>query len=94
MRLSWRPEYDFSSGVRGKYYQRYQANSNVVVLEPDVSVAFPNAAAVNEALRVLVAIAGNTSVAVAATPVGKAQPNNRTKRTSALPSTKSTRARR
>jgi hypothetical protein len=52
-----RPEYDFSNAVRGKYYERFKASSNVVVLDPDVSKAFPNAAAVNQALRVLASVA-------------------------------------
>jgi aminoglycoside phosphotransferase (APT) family kinase protein len=52
-----RPEYDFSNAVRGKYYERYKASSNVVVLEPDVSRVFPNADAVNQALRVLASVA-------------------------------------
>jgi hypothetical protein len=50
-------EYDFSKGVRGKYAERYAAGTNVVVLAPDVAAAFPDAEAVNEALRVLVKIA-------------------------------------
>jgi hypothetical protein len=48
------PEYDFSSmagAVRGKYYQRYRAGVNLVLLEPEVARAFPTARAVNEALR-------------------------------------------
>jgi hypothetical protein len=48
------PEYDFSSmtgAVRGKYYQRYRAGVNLVLLEPEVARAFPTATAVNEALR-------------------------------------------
>lgn len=32
-----RPEYDFSKGVRGKYYEAYQRGVNVVFLDPDVS---------------------------------------------------------
>ena len=48
-----RPEYDFSGGVRGKYYGRYIESTNVVVLEPDVHKRFKNAKAVNEALRSL-----------------------------------------
>lgn len=48
-----RPEYDFSGGVRGKYYKRYMESSNVVVLEPDVHRHFKNARAVNKALRSL-----------------------------------------
>jgi hypothetical protein len=51
------PEYDFSGGVRGKYYRRYQEGTNIVVLAPDVADAFPNADAVNEALRLLVKLA-------------------------------------
>ncbi len=51
------PEYDFSGAVRGKYYERYRQGSNVVLLDPDVSDAFPSAAAVNEALRLLVSLA-------------------------------------
>jgi hypothetical protein len=46
-----RPEYDFSGGVRGKYFRRYQEGTNIVVLAPDVAEVFPNAEAVNEALR-------------------------------------------
>jgi hypothetical protein len=48
------PGYDFSSmsgGVRGKYYQRYRAGANLVLLNPDVAKVFPTDAAVNEALR-------------------------------------------
>lgn len=51
-----RPEYDldYSKGVRGKYYKRIlKEGANVVVLEPDVAKAFPNSAAVNDALRVV-----------------------------------------
>jgi len=46
-----RSEYDFSKGVRGKYAKRYAEGTNVVLLEPDVAKEFPDAAAVNEALR-------------------------------------------
>jgi hypothetical protein len=55
-----RPEYDFSkmrSGVRGKYVDRYQAGTNIVLLEPDVAQAFPTSDSVNEALRLLMQIA-------------------------------------
>lgn len=47
------PHYDFSAGVRGKYASRYREGTNVVLLEPDVAERFPNADAVNRALRVL-----------------------------------------
>jgi len=53
-----RPEYDFSGGVRGKYYRRYMENSNVVVLEPDVHKRFRNSGAVNKALRSLMRAEG------------------------------------
>jgi hypothetical protein len=49
-----RPEYDFASingGVRAKYAKRYQESTNIVLLEPDIAEAFPNDAAVNQALR-------------------------------------------
>jgi len=51
-----RDEYDFSGGVRGKYAKRYAAGSNVVVLDADVAKVFPNAKAVNTALRALAAV--------------------------------------
>jgi hypothetical protein len=52
-----RPEYDFTGAVRGKYYERFRQNSNVVLLDPDVSEAFPNSASVNQALRALASVA-------------------------------------
>lgn len=51
-----RPEYDFSQmkgGVRGKYVERYREGTNLVLLDPDVAAAFPDAKAVNDALRLL-----------------------------------------
>mgnify|MGYP001155180341 CR=1 FL=1 len=51
------PEYDFSGGERGKYAKQYAGGTNVVLLSPDVAEAFPNAEAVNTALRALVHIA-------------------------------------
>lgn len=45
-----REEYDFSQGVRGKYAARYSEGTNVVILDPDVAVAFPDSKAVNNAL--------------------------------------------
>lgn len=49
-------EYDFANGARGKYARRYAQGTNVVVLEPDVARAFPNAKAVNGSLRALAKI--------------------------------------
>jgi hypothetical protein len=53
-------EYDFSKGIRGKYAQRYAEGTNVVVLAPDVAVAFPTSEAVNTALRALITLARQT----------------------------------
>ena len=50
-------EYDFSNAVRGKYYESYKQGTNVVLLDADVAEVFPSAAAVNDALRLLVALA-------------------------------------
>ena len=55
-----RPEYDLSQlkgKVRGKYVERYRAGTNLVLLESDVQAAFPDAEAVNEALRMLMKVA-------------------------------------
>jgi len=55
-----RPEYDetvLKNGIRGKYVQRYQAGTNVVLLAPDVAAVFPTSEAVNEALRLLMKVA-------------------------------------
>jgi hypothetical protein len=48
---------DFGALVRGKHVARLAANSNVVLLDPDVADLFPSAAAVNAALRSLAEIA-------------------------------------
>jgi hypothetical protein len=56
-----RPEYDFSDGVRGKYYEAYKQSTNVVVLDPDVAEVFRDSASVNEALRLLTKIAKSTA---------------------------------
>lgn len=55
-----RSEYDFAQmkrGVRGKYVERYRSGTNLVLLDPDVAQAFPNDAAVNQALRLLMQVA-------------------------------------
>ncbi|MFZ1403917.1 MAG: hypothetical protein WAW03_12570 [Anaerolineae bacterium] len=53
-----RPEYDLRAllkgGIRGKYVARYRAGTNLVLLDPDVARAFPDEAAVNEALRLVI----------------------------------------
>lgn len=56
-----RPEYrreDFPAGLeRGKYAARMAEGSNIVRIDPDLSRAFPDSAAVNKALRALLQIA-------------------------------------
>jgi hypothetical protein len=48
-----RPEYDFSTGVRGATAKRYAAGTNVVIIDPDLLDVFPDSTAVNETLRAL-----------------------------------------
>ena len=57
----FRADYNFSRGVRGRHYAAYKAGSNVVVLDPDVAKAFPNATSVNRALRMLLEVAKKQS---------------------------------
>ena len=77
-----RPEYDFASmkgGVRGKYAGRAREGTNIVLIEPEVTEAFPTEQAVNEALRGVL----NTTRAVRGTgglPNKALQPTSRTRR--------------
>jgi hypothetical protein len=73
-----RPEYDFdfSKGVRGKYYKQYMESSNVVVLDSDVAARFPNAAAVNAALRAMLQFTAQTTN-LTSNHTGKPQSNAR-----------------
>lgn len=51
-----RKEYDLSQlqgGERGKYLRRATAGTNLVLIDPDLLTVFPDAKAVNRALRVL-----------------------------------------
>ena len=54
-----RPEYDFSSGVRGRHHDQYKAGTNVVFLDPDIAKVFKDSEAVNRALRLLLDLAKN-----------------------------------
>jgi hypothetical protein len=56
-----RAEYDFSNAVRGKYVKRFPRDVVMVTLAPDVAAVFPDAAAVNEALRLLLNTAKKAS---------------------------------
>jgi hypothetical protein len=53
LRDTMRPEYDMRGGVRGKYASRFPKDVVMVTLAPDVAAAFPDADAVNEALRMV-----------------------------------------
>jgi hypothetical protein len=52
-----RPQYDLgtllATGVQGKYAERFEEGTNLVLLAPDVAEAFPTAESVNEALRLV-----------------------------------------
>lgn len=63
--------YDFSGGVGGKHRKRHREGTNLIVLAPDVQRAFPNAVAVNEALRGLIRVAKRSTrmTAVQSQPV-------------------------
>ncbi len=52
-RDTMRPEYDFSTGVRGATAARYAEGANIVVIDPNVLDVFPDGASVNDALRAL-----------------------------------------
>ncbi len=55
--LAERPALNFSKGVRGKYYERMQQGTNVVLIAPDLLDTFPDSESVNDALRSLKKIA-------------------------------------
>ena len=57
-----RAEYDFSTGIRGKYYKRFMKGANVVVLDPDVAKVFTSSKQVNDVLRTISKIARQTRV--------------------------------
>ena len=54
-----RDEYDFSGGVRGKFYEEYMKGTNVILLDADVAEVFRDSEAVNQALRTLMTITKN-----------------------------------
>ena len=72
-----RAEYDFSGAVRGKYYERFLQSSNVVLLEPDVAAALPNAASVNQAPRALASVARKGARVIRRPSGPRRRPNKR-----------------
>jgi hypothetical protein len=80
-----RPEYDLSKlagGVRGKYYERARAGTNLVLIEPDLANVFPDTDAVNRALRLL---ADTAEAAAGPTRRVRRAPNKRLKGTTGKP---------
>ena len=66
-----KPDYsraDLGPLVRGKYAARYAKATNVVVIDPALSKAFPNNEAVNNALLILLTVA---TASVASKAVGR-----------------------
>ena len=60
-----RPEYrreDLGKGVRGKHLKAYRAGTNLVLLQPEITVAFPTARAVNNALSSLIEVAEHAGI--------------------------------
>ena len=79
-----RPEYDLSKlkgGVRGKYYERARAGTNLVLIEPDLAGVFPDTDSVNRALRLL----ADTAEAATAPKRRVRRKPNRLKRTTGKP---------
>ncbi len=61
-----RAEYDFAQlkgGVRGKYYSKAKAGTNLVLIDPDLAKVFPNEESVNRALRLLLETANDATTA-------------------------------
>lgn len=52
---------DHAKAVRGKYFDRMQEGTNLVVISPDLMESFPDSDAVNAALRSLKEIADRSS---------------------------------
>jgi hypothetical protein len=55
------PEYDFSRAGPNPYARRYAGSPNIVTLDPDVAAVFPDAEAVNRALRALAGVIQDTA---------------------------------
>jgi len=84
-----RAEYDLSKlkdGVRGKYYSKAKAGTNLVLLDPDIAKVFPSDESVNRALRLLLETASDaTKPSHSTRKEVKKKPNHRPKRASRIP---------
>ncbi len=77
-----RPEYDLASltgRVQGKYYARATAGTTLVLLEPDVAEAFPDATSVNKALRSYLRLERGKLANKALQPSSRAQKKDKSK---------------
>lgn len=75
-----RPEFDFASmkgGVRGKYAARYRSGTNLVLLDPEISRAFPTAAAVHQVLRAVLNLASEVRLQKVGTQPARPTPTRR-----------------
>ena len=54
---------DYSKAVRGKYFDRMQQGTNIILIAPDLLDTFPDSESVNEALRALKKLALQTAKA-------------------------------
>lgn len=52
---------DPAKAVQGKYFDRIQEGTNLVLIAPDLMESFPDAEAVNNALRTLKQVAERTT---------------------------------
>jgi hypothetical protein len=76
-----RPEYDLSQlkgGIRGKYYQQAKEGTNLILIDPNLSQAFPDEASVNRALRLLL---GTANAAIQKLHKRRTPPNQALNRT-------------
>ena len=51
------PSLDLRGGVRGRFFKKYRAGTNVVLLDPDVATVFRDSGTVNQTLRLLMDVA-------------------------------------
>jgi len=59
-----RAENDLSKlkdGVKGKYFSKAKAGTNLVLIDPDLAKVFPNDESVNRALRLLLETASDAT---------------------------------
>jgi transposase-like protein len=85
-------EYDFSKlkgGMRGKYYSKAKAGTNLVLIDPDIAKVFPNDESVNRALRLLLETASDATKTPHSTRKKvKKKPNPRPKGASRIPTSR------